>query len=382
MGIITSRKGRVIIALIVLGYLFLVFTRSFSLSRSSSTKTEFQSNQLQLESELEKVSNWKTTGFKFNPNHKASLEPLSTVRQQLSYQFPYEPKKSFPKNIWQTWKVKVGDASFPSNYNKFQQTWENVNDGYKHYVLPDEQCHELINHLYETVPDVAKAYNIMPHNILKADFFRYLILFAKGGVYSDIDTVSLKPIDTWLSANETLYDKPNNAGLVIGIEADPDRPDWADWYAKRIQFCQWTIQAKKGHPMLRELIAKITELTLERESKGQLRKVLGKDEGGDIMNWTGPGIFTDYVFLYMNMILQPAENYENKKFDEIISWKTFTGMTMPIGIDDVLVLPITSFSPNVGHMGSKSSNDPMAYVDHRFLGSWKNDVTDPDNREI
>ncbi|KAK7678401.1 membrane-bound alpha-1,6- mannosyltransferase Initiation-specific [Cerrena zonata] len=205
----------------------------------------------------------------------------------------------------------------------------------------------------------------MPHNILKADFFRYLILFARGGVYSDIDTVSLKPIDTWLSANETLYDKPNNAGLVIGIEADPDRPDWADWYAKRIQFCQWTIQAKKGHPMLRELIAKITELTLERESKGQLRKVLGKDEGGDIMNWTGP-----------------AENYENKKFDEIISWKTFTGMTMPIGIDDVLVLPITSFSPNVGHMGSKSSNDPMAYVDHRFLGSWKNDVTDPDNREI
>lgn len=367
-----NKKAKIIISIIAIIYLVITFFRSFFVTEEKF-KTEFDSNSLQLQREIEKHTNWKTYGFYFHPNNKKSLPTLSTLRQQLSYQFPYEPKKGFQKNIWQTWKVNIDDEAFPSNYKKFQNTWDEKNNGYDHYVISDDQCHELINQLYESVPDVAQAYNVMPKNILKADFFRYLILYARGGVYSDIDTVSLKPIDTWLSMNETLYGEENKAGFVVGIEADPDRPDWADWYAKRVQFCQWTIQAKKGHPMLRELIARIVELTLEREKKGQLKKVLGKDEGGDIMNWTGPGIFTDKVFEYMNNIIQPAANFEAKKYDEIISWKTFTGMQMPIGIDDVLVLPITSFSPNVGHMGSKSSSDKMAYVDHRFLGTWKHE---------
>ena len=63
------------------------------------------------------------------------------------------------------------------------------------------------------------------------------------------------------------FRKENRSGLVVGIEADPDRPDWADWYARRIQFCQWTIQLKRGHPMLRELIAKITDITLTRHKR-------------------------------------------------------------------------------------------------------------------
>lgn len=368
MGFLRNKKVRAGLGLILGFYFVLTFFRSF---KGDDYQTEFTSPALQLEKELELNTNWKQNGLNFHPKNKPSLPPLSTLRQQLSYQFAYEPKRGFQKNIWQTWKVGPDHKDFPEKYKSLKDSWSKVNPDYNYFILSDEQCDELIRRLFELVPDVAKAYRIMPKSILKADFFRYLILFARGGVYSDIDTKALKPINTWLSMNKTLYDKPNIAGLTVGIEADPDRPDWADWYAKRIQFCQWTIQAKKGHPMLRELIAKITEHTLERERKGQLKKVLGKDEGGDIMNWTGPGIFTDTVFEYLNNILQPAANYKTRKYDEIVTWKTYTGMEMPIAIDDVLVLPITSFSPNVGHMGSKPSSDKLAYVDHRFLGSWK-----------
>ena len=74
--------------------------------------------------------------------------------------------------------------------------------------------------------------------------------------------------------------------------------------------------------MLRELITKITEITLNRQENNQLNKVLGKDEGGDIMNWTGPGIFTDTVFDYMNAILQSPEVITGKyKWETIIDWK-------------------------------------------------------------
>ncbi|KAK6459618.1 membrane-bound alpha-1,6 mannosyltransferase initiation-specific [Scheffersomyces xylosifermentans] len=374
------RKLRLALISVAVLYVLYGFFRSFSIP-GGNHRTEFSSSKLQLRRELEENSNWAKTGINFQPNKKARLPIDSTVRQQLSFQFPYEPNKPFQKNIWQTWKVSLEDAAFPDKYKSYQSTWVENNPDYKHYIIPDNVCEELVNQLYATVPDVAKAYNIMPKSILKADFFRYLILYARGGVYSDIDTVSLKPIDQWLSANATLYGKPNNMGIVVGIEADPDRPDWNEWYARRIQFCQWTIQAKRGHPLLRELIAKITEITLTRQKKGEIKKVLGKDAGGDIMDWTGPGIWTDAVFNYMNNVLQPPENFKTKKYDQIVDWKLFTGMEMPIAVDDVMILPITSFSPDVNQMGAKSSFDPMAYAKHMFSGSWKHDDSKQEDPE-
>lgn len=366
-----SKKHKIAVIVVISIVSLYLFYSTLSIPNLPKTFTEHNSNRLQFQLEVEQNSDIRQYGFNFQPNLRPSLPVDSTVRQQLSYQFVYEPKKPFPKNIWQTWKVGIDDVDFPKDYKVFAQSWILTNPEYKHYVLPDESCHELINQLYQGVPDVVIAYNSMPKSILKADFFRYLILFARGGVYSDIDTKGLRPISSWISLNETYNDKPNNAGIVVGIEADPDRPDWADWYARRIQFCQWTIQLKKGHPLLRDLIANITDITLTRKTKGQLTKVLGKDEGGDIMNWTGPGIWTDSVFKYLNNIMQPQENFKSKKYDEIIDWKLFTGATQPIVVDDVMVLPITSFSPDVGQMGAQSSLDPMAYAKHMFLGSWK-----------
>lgn len=364
------QKWPIVALAVVLLYLILSLVRSAGLP-SHSPQTELTSTKLRLARELEQHSNWRENGLNFHTNKAPRIPLLSTLRQQLSFLFPYEPKRGFQKNIWQTWKVGLDHHDFPAKYRQFSESWTAKNPGYKHNLITDDQCDALINDIYSAVPDVAEAWNAMPKSILKADFFRYLILFARGGVYSDIDTVGLKPVEQWLSANETINDRANHAGLVVGIEADPDRPDWAEWYARRIQFCQWTIQAKKGHPMLRELIAKITELTLTRKKKGQLKKVLGKDAGGDIMNWTGPGIWTDTVFEYMDNIMQPEQNFKTRKYDEIVTWKLFTGLQAPMVLEDVLVLPITSFSPDVGQMGAHSSNHPLAYVKHMFLGSWK-----------
>lgn len=368
-----SRKNlRATTLAILLLYLFYFFLKTSSVP-DHSPQSEIYSNKLRLARELEKNLNWKQTGLNFHTNKVSRLPKLSTLRLQLSFQFPYEPKKGFQKNIWQTWKVAPDDEKFPQKYKRFHTTWTNNNPDNKHNIITDEQCDALINDLFGAVPDVAKAWNNMPKLILKADFFRYLILYARGGVYSDIDTTNLKPVETWISNNDTILGKPNHAGLVVGIEADPDRPDWAEWYARRIQFCQWTIQAKKGHPMLRELIARITEITLDRLKKGQLNKVLGKDAGGDIMNWTGPGIWTDMVFEYMNNVMQPEQNYKTKEYDDVVTWKLFTGLEAPVVLEDVLILPITSFSPDVGQMGAGSSAHPMAYAKHMFLGSWKDD---------
>ncbi|GMM37415.1 initiation-specific alpha-1,6-mannosyltransferase [Saccharomycopsis crataegensis] len=335
-----------------------------------------------------------------NPNTPNELPKDASLRQQLAFQFPYEPLKPMPKYIWQTWKTDIDDKTFPPSFKHYVTEWKTSNPQFTHKLLPDAACHELIRTLYQSVPDVINAYELMPHSILKADFFRYLILFARGGVYSDVDTFGLKGIGNWpsFSSNYEFFQnhkniEPKDVGIMIGIEADPDRPDWADWYARRIQFCQWTIQAKKGHPLLGNLITKITEITLDRDENSTIKLANGKDEGADIMNWTGPGIFTDEIFNYLNNISNhnpkiqiindnvqekpPQNGLADSKLDAIenkkkINWKLFTGMEEMIAIDDVLILPITSFSPGVGQMGSKDVGNIMAFVKHMFKGSWKN----------
>ena len=373
------KKARILAVVCVI--LLYIFYSTFGKHGHTSLAHNVSKKRL-LDRALTQHKNYKENGLNFQTVKSTRLPLLSRLHEQLNEQFPYQPEKGYQKNIWQTWKIGLEDPSFPNMYKHLQATWDTNNPGYKHFVIADKQCDSMIQQLYAKVPDVAEAWTSMPKSILKADFFRYLILYARGGVYSDIDTTSLQPVDTWVSNNATLYDLPNNSGLVVGIEADPDRPDWAEWYARRIQFCQWTIQAKKGHPMLRELIAKITQITLERKKNDQLQKVLGKDQGGDIMNWTGPGIFTDMVFLYMNSIMQSEDRLEQptNSHEEIVTWHLFTGMRVPLVLEDVLVLPITCFSPGVGQMGAGGPNDKWAYVQHMFLGSWKDDKPKPRER--
>ncbi|KAF5101156.1 hypothetical protein D0Z00_001002 [Geotrichum galactomycetum] len=282
------------------------------------------------------------------------------IRTQLAYQFPYDHTSRFPAYIWQTWKQSIDDPNFDERFKDRVRSWSDKNSGFVHEVMSDDISHAIIRHLYMNIPKVIEAYESMPENILRADFFRYLILLARGGTYSDVDTEALKPVPNWIPDNI----EPNSIGLIVGIEADPDREDWADWYARRIQFCQWTIQAKPGHPVLRDIVAKITEETLRRKNTHNLQLPSTKDRGSQIMDWTGPGIWTDSVFSYFNDKLKSGLHYP-------VNWKNFTGIIEPKKVSDVMVLPITSFSPGVETMGAQSEDHPLAFVKHHFEGSWK-----------
>ncbi|KAL7267564.1 alpha-1,6-mannosyltransferase Och1 [Rhizina undulata] len=280
------------------------------------------------------------------------------VQKQLEYQFPYDVSSKFPAYIWQTWKYTPANSQFEEKFRVTEASWTEKHPDFVHEVITDQVAAHLIRHLYSPVPDVLEAYISLPLPILKADFFRYLILLARGGVYADIDTVALQPATDWIADNFKL----NTVGLVVGIEADPDRPDWAEWYSRRIQFCQWTIQSKSGHPVLREIVANITAETLKRKKEGKLTK-----NHDNVIEFTGPAVWTDTLFDYFN----DADYFDMSSSTGNISWVNFTGMTEPKKVGDVVVLPITSFSPGIGHSGAGDTNDPMAFVKHEFEGSWK-----------
>lgn len=288
------------------------------------------------------------------------LQDLSRapLKDRLAYQFPYDVESKFPAYIWQTWKYTPASGDFGESFRPAEASWSEKHPGFIHEVITDQVAVHLLRHLYASVPEVLEAYNSLPLPVLKADFFRYLILLARGGIYSDIDTHAIKSAADWLPDSV-----PREAiGLVVGIEADPDREDWAQWYSRRIQFCQWTIQAKPGHPVLRDVVANITLRTLQKKKDGSLKSFQDKN----VIEFTGPAVWTDAIFDYMN----DEKYFDMNTGSGNITWRDFTGMTAPKKVGDVVVLPITSFSPGVGQMGAGDYDDPMAFVMHEFEGRF------------
>jgi alpha 1,6-mannosyltransferase len=189
--------------------------------------------------------------------------------------------------------------------------------------------------LYGTVPKIIETYFSLPLPILKADYFRYLILLARGGIYADIDTEALKSAHLWLPETSP----SNTVGLIVGIEADPTREDWQVWYARRIQFCQWVMRAKVGHPVLVDVVVRIAEATLEKKEKGDLK--VGDMASLGIIEWTGPAVWTDSIFWGMNSQTMTGRGTKAGADMEEWSWVQFTGITEPkvprpswCGLDD------------------------------------------------
>lgn len=299
------------------------------------------------------------TVFKERPAVQKPMRDTSkmTTYDRLAYAYPYDVDTKFPAYIWQTWKQTPDSDTF--EFQEEESSWTAQHPGFVHEVITDDVAVTLLTLLYASVPEVLQAYHALSLPVLKADFFRYLILFARGGIYSDIDTFAIKSALEWLPA-----DIPRETvGLVIGIEADPDRPDWAEWYSRRIQFCQWTIQSKAGHPVLRDIITRITNATLTLQASGQLGAI--GQEG--VIELTGPAIWTDVIFDYFN----DHRFFKTEESRELIDYKAFTGMETRKRVGDVAVLPITSFSPGVGQMGSKEDDDEMAFVKHYFEGMFR-----------
>ena len=186
-----------------------------------------------------------------------------------------------------------------------------------HRIYDDADILALIR---ERQPWLATAYSRM-WPVERADLFRYLVLYEFGGVYSDVDVSATVPCDQW--ATEARY-LPGATSLLVGVEKATERPDWKatelptythlphptarpplsprcdgcqKHYARRFQLVQWTIAATPRHPVLHRLL-KMIAAYIETHRAGPPTEC-----PDDIMESTGPGIFSDAVLGYLDEIL-------------------------------------------------------------------------------
>jgi hypothetical protein len=95
---------------------------------------------------------------------------------------------NIPKIIHQTWKIKnVKTYSNGIGYES-QSKWKTTHPDYKYILWTDDDIHKFINKNKK----YKECFSKLNKFIKKIDFFRYVILYEYGGIYSDLDFIPNK----------------------------------------------------------------------------------------------------------------------------------------------------------------------------------------------
>ncbi|GEQ72748.1 hypothetical protein JCM33374_g6436 [Metschnikowia sp. JCM 33374] len=331
------------------------------LKKIEKMHSKFYSMQEQRLAQLEKQNEYLLAQVR-----SLKVPPSSmSVREKLVYMVPYETRSRFPAYIWQTWKHGLNDDRFDANYKEGQAQWAFRNPGFVHELFNDDTSFATVKHLYSHIPEVIEAYEALPEVVLRMDFFRYLILFARGGVYADVDTMPLQPVPNWIPENV----EATELGLIISVGMESTDKNWRSELHRRLEFGQFIIQSKPGHPILREIIAQITDITLNKKrglKEGERLSLNGSPNQKilDISRWTGSGIWTDVIFEYLN-------DYVRSAIYQSVSWQDFHALSGPKLVSDILILPIKSFASDIEVPKDGKISDPIAFAKHWSAKIWK-----------
>lgn len=99
---------------------------------------------------------------------------------------------TIPKLIFQTWKSKT---DIPENFAHWSKSFKDLNPDYKFRLWDDKDNRAFIE---KNFPWFLDTYDAYPQEIFRADAVRYFFLFLYGGIYADMDTQCLKPLDSML----------------------------------------------------------------------------------------------------------------------------------------------------------------------------------------
>ncbi|CCF32095.1 initiation-specific alpha-1,6-mannosyltransferase [Colletotrichum higginsianum] len=271
------------------------------------------------------------------------------------------PGHSIPPKIWQIMLPKVSNDQKPVDPDTLTETktWLAMNQDYTYTLVGDNGGRDFIQRHFSHDATIVSTYNSLPNVGMRSDLLRYLLLDVEGGVYTDTDTIALKPIDDWVPR-----DFRNQTRLIVGIEFDQrDGGKWAD-ISHALQFCQWTIAATPGHPVFQKMISRVVRSLEDLKSTyGEIgHDSTWEPTGFEVMNSTGPAAWTDAVWEY----LQETDG-------TLTDIRNLSSLGPPRLFGDVLVLPIDGFGMGQPHSGSTNDGSipDGAMVKHLFGGSWR-----------
>lgn len=127
-------------------------------------------------------------------------------RKIIIYDFSSIEKYDFkiPKTIIQTYynKSKIPEKVY-TNIKQYAPE-------YKHIIYDDDECIDFLNKFDNMYPkfykfNLVKKWKSLRKGAHKADLFRYCYLYHNGGIYLDIKTILIKPINEIFTNDNFLY---------------------------------------------------------------------------------------------------------------------------------------------------------------------------------
>ncbi|WP_282636441.1 glycosyltransferase family 32 protein [Sphingobacterium thalpophilum] len=161
---------------------------------------------------------------------------------------------AIPKVIYQTFKTQ----QIPWLTKLYIKSFRRKNKGYSYEFYDDRRVDEFIRDSFDE--EVYKAYSKLQIGAAKADFFRYAILYKKGGIYLDLDSDILVNLDKHLKDEDyaVITREKNHQNL----------------------FAQWALIFEKEHPFLERTIEYIVENIQQNKFPH------------DVHGMTGPTVYT------------------------------------------------------------------------------------------
>ncbi|KAL4900674.1 hypothetical protein BDW74DRAFT_161339 [Aspergillus multicolor] len=256
----------------------------------------------------------------------------------------HEASPTFPAKIWH----KCGPKGVSEQAQKLMDLWLEKNPHFRHELLTDESADQYVRENYADWPDVLETYNALQVPILKADFLRVLILYADGGIWSDLDVQDEVPVSGWIPEKYS-KDKEHPVNVVVGIEFD-------GW-----QFTSWTVMAKPHLLHFKNVIEYVVKQlkTTAIENHVSLSQIT-KAMVGEVVAVTGPQAIT--MALLQSVSEETGQDITKQHIHQLKEPKL---------IGDIMVLPQAAFAALQG--GNPTDQGPYL-VSHQYAGSWKNEV--------
>lgn len=265
-----------------------------------------------------------------------------------------------PKKIW----YKLGAKGLSSDARGWTNTCITQNPEYHAEFLTDRSADDFVSERYADRPDIVETYLALTVPILKADLLRYLLLYAEGGVWFDLD-VSCEgiPIEEWVPEESR-----EEAGLVVGWEFDAGY----HFHFQR-QFTTWAVMARKGVPHLMAVVDDVLQSMADvaRANNASVSQ-LTKGMVGDIVDLTGPKRFAASVAGSLESSL--GLNSQTDGADGWEGWDAYYELLEPKLAGDVLILPGYSLAASFNTYEEQDQDRVgPSLVTHHYAGTWKND---------
>jgi mannosyltransferase OCH1-like enzyme len=210
---------------------------------------------------------------------------LKTIPKVLTPRIRVACDQRIPKIIWQTMETNlvpkvIGDSAI---------SWIEKNPEYEYRFFDDKDRYKFIKKEFS---HYLRAYRKIKHGAVKADLWRYLIIYKYGGVYADIDSKCIVSLREWIN--------PRSLWVThLGVNRD---------------VCQWPIMTVPENPIFKRAAEKSYEFKSVVVTGLRFAKVFLSRTYHPIMTFAGPPILQQAA----EECLRNATTQEIFKFTQVV----------------------------------------------------------------